>query len=63
MLNSPPCDSAQPGHDGLQIALAYFMCVLQGFAPDTDFDQIRDRLVGIILGIIVTTLAFRYIWP
>jgi multidrug resistance protein MdtO len=48
---------------GLQIALAFFMCVLQSFAPDTDFTKIRDRLAGIILGIVVTTLVFRYLWP
>jgi hypothetical protein len=25
--------------------------------------KIRDRLVGILLGIAVTTLVFRYLWP
>jgi hypothetical protein len=39
------------------------MCLLQGFAPDTDFDKIRDRLVGNLLGIVVTTLVFRHLWP
>jgi multidrug resistance protein MdtO len=48
---------------GLQIALAFFMCIFQGFAPDTDFDTIRDRLVGIVLGILVSTAVFRYLWP
>jgi uncharacterized membrane protein YccC len=55
--------SERIAYAGLQIALAYFMCVLQGFAPDTDFDKIRDRLVGIVLGIAVITLVFRYLWP
>ena len=50
-------------YGGLQIALAFYMCLLQGFAPDTAFDEIRDRLVGILLGIGVTTLVFRYVWP
>jgi uncharacterized membrane protein YccC len=50
-------------YGGLQIALAFYLCILQGFAPDTDLDNIRDRLVGIILGIVVTTLVFRYLWP
>ena len=31
--------------------------------PDTDFTAIRDRLVGIVLGITVTTLVYRYLWP
>jgi uncharacterized membrane protein YgaE (UPF0421/DUF939 family) len=55
--------SERIAYAGLQIALAFFMCALQGFAPDTDFEKIRDRLVGIILGILVTTLVFRYLWP
>jgi len=55
--------SERIAYAGLQIALAFYMCVLQSFAPDTDFDHIRDRLVGIVLGIVVTTLAFRYLWP
>jgi multidrug resistance protein MdtO len=48
---------------GLQIGLAFYMCVLQTFAPDTDFVKIRDRLVGIVFGIVVTTLVFKYLWP
>ena len=48
---------------GLQIGLAFYMCVLQTFEPDTDFVKIRDRLVGNILGIVVTTFVFRFLWP
>ena len=48
---------------GLQIAFAYFMCLLQGFGPGTDFDTIRDRIVGILLGIGVMILIFCFIWP
>jgi len=55
--------SERISYAGLQIALAFYLCVLQGYAPDTDFDNIRDRLVGIVLGIAVTTLVFRYVWP
>ena len=55
--------SERIAYAGLQIALAFYMCVLQGYAPDTDFDNIRNRLVGIVLGIAVTTLVFRYVWP
>ncbi len=39
------------------------MCIFQGFAPDTQFHTIRDRVVGIALGIIVTSVVFYYIWP
>jgi hypothetical protein len=48
---------------GLQIAFAFFISVFQGYAPDTDLDNIRNRVVGILLGIIVTGLIFHYVWP
>jgi Fusaric acid resistance protein family len=48
---------------GLQIAFAFFYSVFQGYAPDTDLDNVRDRVVGILFGLIVTGLVFRYIWP
>jgi uncharacterized membrane protein YccC len=48
---------------GLQIAFAFFYSVFQGYAPDTDLDNVRDRVVGILFGLIVTGLVFQYIWP
>jgi uncharacterized membrane protein YccC len=48
---------------GLQIALAFFLCLFQGFAPDTGFHTIRDRVVGIVLGIVVSSVVFRFVWP
>ena len=35
---------------GLQIAFAFFYSVFQGYAPDT----VRNRVVGILLGLLVT---------
>lgn len=48
---------------GLQIAFAYFYSVFQGYAPDTDLDNVRNRAVGILFGLIVTGVVFAYIWP
>jgi uncharacterized membrane protein YccC len=48
---------------GLQIAFAFFYSVFQGYAPDTDLDNVRNRIVGILFGLIVTGLVFAYIWP
>src|SRR6266403_741851 len=50
-------------YGGLQIAFAFFYSVFQGYAPDTDLDNVRDRVVGILFGLIVTGLVFQYIWP
>ena len=48
---------------GLQIAFAFFYSVFQGYTPDTDLDNVRNRVVGILFGLIVTGLVFAYIWP
>jgi multidrug resistance protein MdtO len=55
--------SQRIAYAGLQIALAFFMCIYQGFAPDTDFNTIRNRIAGIVLGILVTSIVFHYLWP
>ena len=48
---------------GLQIAFAFYLSIFQGFAPATGFDVIRDRIAGIVLGIFVLALVYRYLWP
>jgi uncharacterized membrane protein YccC len=55
--------SERISYAGLQIAFAFFYGLFQGFAPDTDLDNVRDRVVGILFGLIVTGLVFQYIWP
>jgi uncharacterized membrane protein YccC len=55
--------SERISYAGLQIAFAFFYSVFQGFAPDTDLDNVRDRVVGILFGLIVAGLVFQYIWP
>ena len=32
-------------------------------ARDTDLDNVRNRVIGILFGLIVTGLVFEYIWP
>ena len=55
--------SERVSYAGLQLALAFYLCIFQGFAPNTDFDSARDRVVGIVLGILVSSAVFRYVWP
>ena len=43
---------------GMQIAFAFFLGVLQGYAPATDLTVLRDRIAGILLGNIVITVVF-----
>jgi uncharacterized membrane protein YccC len=55
--------SGRISYGGLQIAFAFFYSVFQGYAPDTDLDNVRNRVVGILFGLLVTGLVFQYIWP
>jgi len=55
--------SERISYAGLQMAFAFFYSIFQGYAPDTDLDNVRNRVVGILFGLIVTGLVFHYIWP
>ncbi len=55
--------SARIAYAGLQIAFAYYLCVLQGHGPAFDLVIPRDRVIGIVLGLIVVYLIFVQLWP
>jgi multidrug resistance protein MdtO len=48
---------------GMQIAFAFFLGTLQGYAPATDLTVLRDRVAGILLGNMVITIIFSSFWP
>ena len=48
---------------GLQVALAFLMCVVQGSAPAFDLTIARDRIIGVLFGVLVVYLIFTHIWP
>lgn len=48
---------------GFQVAFAFFLCVMQGAAPAFDLTVARDRVIGIVLGNLVTYLVFTRVWP
>ncbi|HYY26403.1 MAG TPA: FUSC family protein, partial [Chthoniobacterales bacterium] len=48
---------------GLQIALAFDLGFLQGYGPPQKIDPLRDRFIGIVIGIFIVTTVFALIWP
>jgi uncharacterized membrane protein YccC len=48
---------------GLQFAFAFYLSIFQSYEPEVNLTTIRDRLVGILLGTIVSAIVFRYVWP
>jgi uncharacterized membrane protein YccC len=50
---------------GLQIAFAFYNGIFRanGYEPSTDLNNLRNRVVGILLGLIVTAVVFEYVWP
>ena len=50
-------------YGGVQGALAFYFCIFQGYEPGFSFSLARDRVAGIILGILVFSVVLRLIWP
>jgi len=48
---------------GIQIAYAFYLVSLSGFATPTELSPARDRLAGIILAVAVMWLVFDQLWP
>ncbi|MEI9887614.1 MAG: FUSC family protein [Rhizomicrobium sp.] len=55
--------SPRIAYAGFQLAFAFFLCVVQGPAPAFDMVVARDRVVGILIGNVVSYLVFVYVWP
>lgn len=55
--------SERVAYIGFQIAFAYFICVLHGNGPSEDLVDARDRVVGVLLGNVVSYLVLTTIRP
>jgi multidrug resistance protein MdtO len=55
--------SERIAYAGLQVSLAFYLVVLQGYGPTIDMYTARDRTIGILFGNIVILVIFTTIWP
>jgi multidrug resistance protein MdtO len=47
----------------MQAALAFYLCVLDGYEPTDDLTALRDRIAGLLLGNLIMSAVFSTIWP
>ena len=57
------CGSDRVAYAGFQIGIAFYLTVLQDYGPTTNMEAARDRIIGILLGNVVTYLVLSTIWP
>jgi multidrug resistance protein MdtO len=55
--------SERIAYAGLQIGIAFYLVVLQGYGPTIDMYTARDRTIGILFGNLVIFVIFTTIWP
>ena len=55
--------SPRSNYIGVQMMFAFALAQLGGFGPVTDLTEIRDRLVGILLGLAVSVTVYTLVWP
>lgn len=55
--------SPRIAYAGFQFTFAFFLCVVQGSGPAFDLTIARDRVIGILIGNLVTFLFFTQLWP
>jgi multidrug resistance protein MdtO len=58
-------DAGSPriAYAGFQIAFAYLLCVVQDAGPAFDLVVARDRVIGMLFGMLVMYLVSSRIWP
>jgi multidrug resistance protein MdtO len=56
--------SERSSYIGTQFVFTFAMATLEsGFGPSADLGEIRDRAIGILIGIVVSAVVYTFIWP
>jgi multidrug resistance protein MdtO len=55
--------SVRISYAGIQIGLAWVLTALVAVGPSTDLASPLDRVIGILVGILITFVVFSTVWP
>ncbi|PCE34463.1 FUSC family protein [Burkholderia ubonensis] len=55
--------SERISYAGIQIMFTFALALLEQFGPTTNLTEIRDRMVGILLGVAVSAVVHAFLWP
>lgn len=55
--------SERVSYAGVQIMFCFALALLDEFGPTTDLTEIRDRIIGVVLGLVVSTVIQALLWP
>ena len=51
------------GYIGIQMIGTCCLPLVEGFGPSYDLTEVRDRAVGIVLGVVISAIVFSCLWP
>ena len=55
--------SPRSDYVGFQMVFCFALALFGTFGPSTDLTEIRDRAIGIVLGVLISLLVYAGIWP
>ncbi|WP_434583174.1 FUSC family protein [Klebsiella sp. R390] len=55
--------SERIAYAGIQIGFTFSLAFLSWFGPLTNLTELRDRVIGIVLGVLVSSIVHLYLWP
>ena len=55
--------SERIAYAGIQTGFTFALAFMDWFGPLYDLTELRDRVIGILLGVLVSSLVHLYLWP
>jgi len=55
--------SERISYAGVQLMFTFSLALLEQFGPVSELTEIRDRMIGIVLGIAVSAVVHAFLWP